>query len=109
MFNLLRLPSEVRKLVYWQLLAIDPDIASWDWSLHRIGAFVQRCQITRVNSQIRKEAQHVLFTAMTWCMRVHYDGQYVVLIKPGLAHTLRILNERGLLCYIRRISLTFDI
>lgn len=109
MVHFLDLPLEVRRMVYRQLLVIDHNSNNWGWELDRIGALNKRHKITWVSSQIRKEAQQVFYTSITWQTRLLYSGKGHVRIGEKVLRLLFSLEGWNQTCNIQNVRLSFDI
>lgn len=96
-------------MVYWNLLAIDHNSNNWGWELDRIGALNKRHKITWVNSQIRKEAQQVFYTSITWQTRLLYSGKGYVKIREKVLRLLLSLVGWNQTCNIQNVRLSFDL
>lgn len=109
MVHFLDLPLEVRRMVYRQLLVIDHNSNNWGWELDRIGALNKRHKITWVSSQIRKEAQHVFYTSITWQTRLLYSGKGYVKIGEKVLRLLFSLVGWNQICNIQNVRLSFNL
>lgn len=94
-------------MVYRQLLVIDHNSNNWEWEFDRIGALNKRHKVTWVSSQIRKEAQHVFYTSITWQTRLLYSGKGRVRIGGKVLRLLFSLVRWNQICNIRNIRLNF--
>ena len=109
MVRFLNLPPEVRRIVYRQLLVIDHNSNNWDWVLEAIGALNKRHALTRVSSQIRKEAQELFYTSIQWHIWVHYNNRHHVFIEDKVLQILQTLGDWDQLGHIRNVKITFVI
>jgi len=96
-------------MVYRQLLVIDHNSNNWGWELDRLGALNKRHKITWVSSQIRKEAQQVFYTSITWQTRLLYSGKGHVGIADKVWRLLLSLEGWSQVCNLRNFRFRFDI
>ena len=96
-------------MIYRQLLVMDHNSENWAWEFDRIGALNKRHQVTRVSSQLRKEAQQVFYTSIPWQIRVQYHRKGYVNIDDKVLRILWSLQDWDQLRNIWNVRLTFTI
>lgn len=106
-FAFLRLPLEIRQLVYWELLALDHNSLNWAWDLESIGAFNRRHGIIRVNAQIRQETQRFFYENIPWQIQIYCfpPEHWIPSESCTIFRILETLYGREQLVYFRELTL----